>query len=140
MNPKHLRPAVLLDGEFEYELKAGYLVTTLMHEAEECDTLLVAGTRLKGDTWTLVRELARIVREQEGAVVYLDRSDLSPVRSNNFGAVFDFHLKMDVQTCARAMLEALDKVGVPRSVRIVRLGLPSHARGPRSKRAIFGSK
>ncbi|KAG8734299.1 hypothetical protein FRC10_011774 [Ceratobasidium sp. 414] len=111
VNPKPLRPAVLLDGQFEYELKAGYLVTTVAHEVEDCDTLLVVGTRLKGETWTLVRDLARIVREREGAVVYLDRTDLSPVRSNHFNAVFDFHLKMDVQTCAQAMLEILDKVG-----------------------------
>ncbi|KAG8721219.1 hypothetical protein FRC08_014952 [Ceratobasidium sp. 394] len=109
VSPKPLRPAVLLDGEFDYELKAGYLITTLMHEIAECDTLLVVGTRLKGETWNLVRDLARVVREREGAVVYIDHGDLGRSRSSYMSEVFDFHLKMDVQACARAMLEALDQ-------------------------------
>ncbi|KAG9078472.1 hypothetical protein FRC06_008345, partial [Ceratobasidium sp. 370] len=79
-----------------------------MHDAEECDTLLVVGTTLRNDVGQLVKDLALRVHENEGAVVYIDQADTSNKSLAACRHHIDYHIMMDAQECAQAILDAMD--------------------------------
>lgn len=81
-----------------------------MTEMEGCDTLLIVGTSLKTEgAYDLVLDLANVVHNSDGVVIYVDHADLKPAR---FGRFVDFHLKMDLQLCCEAIMKVMDQVSV----------------------------
>lgn len=103
-----LRAAVLLDESLDPELQLGYLESSLFDDTKGCDTMLIVGTSLKTKAaYDLVCELASTVHDSEGAVIYIEQSDLKVSR---FGRFVDFHLKVDLQECCAAIGRTMDQV------------------------------
>ncbi|KAG9095657.1 hypothetical protein FRC06_009563 [Ceratobasidium sp. 370] len=102
IRPKPLRARVLLDGSIDPNVQWDRIFA----EAEGADTLLVAGTSLpSSDVYGMVDEIAQRIRRDGGVVVLIDTGDLTPRMAH----LLDFHLKLDIQQCARAMLSILQK-------------------------------
>ncbi|KAG8737869.1 hypothetical protein FRC10_007578 [Ceratobasidium sp. 414] len=85
-----------------------YMHTRLLHDAEDCDTLLIVGTTLRNDIGQLVKDLALRIHENEGAVVYIDQADTSSKSLTACRQHIDYHLMLDVQECSHAILHAMD--------------------------------
>lgn len=105
----NLRPAVLLNESIDPELLYdGTLYDSLMEEVGGSDLLLIVGTSLKTDSaFNLVRDLAETVHNSEGAVVLIDTAEL---KKGRLAQLVDFHLQMDAQVCAEAILSTIKKV------------------------------
>ncbi|KAG8721069.1 hypothetical protein FRC08_016042, partial [Ceratobasidium sp. 394] len=104
--PYPLRPAVLLNGQIDPSLEVGYLHDQLMKDADGSDTLLIMGTTLKGEAYEVIRDIANVVHESEGVVIYVD---LSSIKSERHRRAIDYHLCMDVQEVSTAIMTAMDK-------------------------------
>lgn len=103
-----MRPAVQLDERVETELLVGATGDAVMKLSKKCDLLLIAGTSLKSDHMTrVVKENARIVRKAGGAVVLIDRA---PINMRKWNSHIDFHLQVDIESCAERLLAAMDVV------------------------------
>ncbi|KAG8737231.1 hypothetical protein FRC10_008417, partial [Ceratobasidium sp. 414] len=108
IRPKPLRARVLLDGSIDPNIQWDRILA----EAEGADTLLIAGTSLpSSDVYGMVDEIAQRIRRDGGAVVLIDTGDLTP----RLAHLLDFHLKLDIQQCACAMLNILQRVSSDRS-------------------------
>jgi NAD-dependent SIR2 family protein deacetylase len=104
----NLRPAVLLDEGLDPELQSGALYDSLLKDIEGCDLFLVVGTSLKTNgILNLARDIAEKVHESEGAVIYIDSTEL---KKGSFKTCVDFHFQMDVQACMTAVMDKMDKV------------------------------
>ncbi|KAG8721437.1 hypothetical protein FRC08_012999 [Ceratobasidium sp. 394] len=106
--PQPLTHCTILDGRLDPDFCLDYMHTQLLHDAEDCDTLLIAGTTLRNDIVQLVKDLAEKIHENEGAVVYIDQADTSSKSLTACRQLIDYHLMMDVQECALAILQAMD--------------------------------
>ncbi|KAG8721964.1 hypothetical protein FRC08_008358 [Ceratobasidium sp. 394] len=104
--PYSLRPAVLLNGQIDPNLQVGYLHDQLMKDVEGSDTLLIMGTTLKGEAYEVIRDIANMVHESEGVVIYVD---LSSIKSERHRRSIDYHLRIDVQEVSMAIMAAMDK-------------------------------
>lgn len=108
MQVHNLRPAVLLDESLDPELQGGELFESLVQKAKECDLLLIAGASLVTESiHHLVRDIAAVVHNADGAVVLIDTI---AGKKNRFQQYVDFHLQMDVQSCSEAIMQVMDKV------------------------------
>lgn len=126
-----------MDEEIDRELQP-YLCGSLLSEIEGCDTLLIVGTSLKAQSvYGLVCELARVVHQSDGVVVYIDQMDLGTAR---FGRVVDFHLKVELQDCFRVIQRTMDKVRSCGLYANWKLVLIAYHRTCRRQRRIFGLK
>ncbi|KAG8721234.1 hypothetical protein FRC08_014786 [Ceratobasidium sp. 394] len=106
--PQQLTHCTILDGRLDPDFCLDYMHTRLMHDVDDCDTLLIVGTTLRNDIGQLVKDIASKVHDNEGAVVYIDKADTSTKSLAACRQHIDYHLMMDAQECAQAILNAMD--------------------------------
>ncbi|KAG8725126.1 hypothetical protein FRC09_008138 [Ceratobasidium sp. 395] len=108
--PNYLEPKLQWDGSMDHDFLIENLYTKFATRIRRSDTLLIVGASPSGLAYqVLIPEIARLVHDFDGAVVFLDPADLP---SCELQGRVDFHLKMDIETGCQAITEALNAVSV----------------------------
>ncbi|GAB1526310.1 hypothetical protein RhiTH_009477 [Rhizoctonia solani] len=107
--PGLLVPEVLLNEDSNSPFEDGKSFTRMKHDDSHCDLLLVLGTSLKSHGAAyLVRDLAKLVHQRGGVVVYVNLTAL-PV--NGWSSHIDLHIQVDVEKWASENRALLEQVG-----------------------------
>lgn len=111
-NPGELLPNILLNGDSKVLYNGKKPLHSLVLVDGRCSVLLVIGTSLKcPGAAGVVKDLAKIVRESGGVVIYINRQTLP---ASTWAQYFDLHIKTDIEEWAKHCLENTQNVsGLP---------------------------
>ncbi|EUC54180.1 SIR2 family transcriptional regulator, partial [Rhizoctonia solani AG-3 Rhs1AP] len=102
-----LRPAVQSSLGLDM-LPGGKIRNKVVTAAKGADLLIIAGISLQSDEiMELVREISEEIHARYGGVVYIGSQ---PIRGRTTKYYVDFHLKMDVDECAKQILGVMDRL------------------------------
>ncbi|EUC54287.1 hypothetical protein RSOL_036300, partial [Rhizoctonia solani AG-3 Rhs1AP] len=89
-------------------LPGGKIRNKVVTAAKGADLLIIAGISLQSDEiMELVREISEEIHARYGGVVYIGSQ---PIRGRTTKYYVDFHLKMDVDECAKQILGVMDRL------------------------------